>query len=65
MAQFNRHRGNYEKARAKQKAEGGNPWEYAGIVAWLGWGGSTGVDWAIGISGRADSEDTDPKPWPL
>ena len=29
------------------------------------WGGSTGVDWAIGISGRADSEDIDPKPWPL
>lgn len=50
MAQFNRHRSNYEKARAKQKREGGNPWEYAGIVAWLGWGGTSGINWAIRTS---------------
>ena len=55
MAQFNRHRSNYEKARAKQKSEGGNPWEYAGIVAWLGWGGTSGVNWAIRTS-KANSK---------
>lgn len=54
MSAFNRHRSNYEKARAKQKQEGGKPWQYAGIVAWLGWGGTTGVDWARQITGAKD-----------
>lgn len=51
MAQFNRHRQNYEKARAKQQKEGGNPWEYAAIVAWMGWGGDGAMSWARRISG--------------
>ena len=53
MASFNRHQKNYDAARRKQKAEGGKPWEYAGIVAWLGWGGSSGVSWAKGVSGKS------------
>lgn len=53
MASFNRHQKNYDAARRKQKAEGGKPWEYAGIVAWLGWGGSSGMSWAKGVSGKS------------
>lgn len=43
MAAFERHRKNYQKARAKEPAK---PWTEPAIVAWLGWGGSTGVAWA-------------------
>lgn len=43
MAQFNRHRKNAEVAPEYK----GTPWKDAGHVAWLGWGGTTGVDWAI------------------
>jgi HK97 family phage portal protein len=43
MAQFNRHRGN-SKVADKHK---GTPWKDAGYVAWLGWGGTSGIDWAI------------------
>lgn len=51
MAQFARHEQNYIKARAKQKSEGKPPWAYAAIVAWLGWGGSSGIlSWAKRIS---------------
>lgn len=53
MSAFNRHRQNYEGARAKQKQEGNSPWTYAGIVAWLGWGGTSGVDWARRITGAS------------
>jgi len=42
MAQFNRHREN-GKLDEEHKGE---PWKDAGYVAWLGWGGTTGVDWA-------------------
>lgn len=50
MSGFNRHRKNYAAARAKQKREGGKPWKYAGIVAWLGWGGNSGMAWAKRVS---------------
>jgi len=45
MAQFNRHRKNAE-VDPKHKGE---PWKDAGYVAWLGWGGTTGIEWAMGI----------------
>ncbi len=43
MAQFNRHRNNYERAMWDQPHES---WTEAAIVAWLGWGGTAGIDWA-------------------
>jgi hypothetical protein len=48
MAQFNRHRKNSVVA-PEYKNE---PWRDAGHVAWLLWGGTTGVDWAKGIAER-------------
>lgn len=48
MAQFNRHRKNSAVA-PEYKSE---PWRDAGHVAWLLWGGTTGVDWAKGIAER-------------
>jgi len=50
MAQFNRHRKNSEVA-PEYKSE---PWKDAGHVAWLLWGGTTGVDWAKSISERVE-----------
>jgi phage-related protein (TIGR01555 family) len=47
MAAFNRHRKNAE-IDAEHKD---TPWKDAGYVAWLGWGGTSGVDWARGITG--------------
>lgn len=49
MAMFNRHRGNYEKAKSKPEYKS-KPWTIPAVVAWLGWGGNTGVDWAIRTS---------------
>ena len=49
MASFNRHRSNYEKARNKPEAKT-KPWSIPAIVAWLGWGGTSGVEWAIRTS---------------
>ncbi len=46
MAMFNRHRKNAE-VDPKFKSE---PWKDRGHVAWLGWGGTSGIDWAIKIS---------------
>ena len=43
MAAFNRHRSNSE-VDPKYKQE---PWKDRGYVAWLIWGGTAGVDWAI------------------
>jgi len=48
MAMFNRHRSNAEVA-PDYKSE---PWKDAGHVAWLLWGGTSGVDWAKGVSER-------------
>jgi len=45
MARFNRHRKN---ATIDPKFKS-TPWKDNGRVAWLGWGGSSGVNWAIGI----------------
>lgn len=46
MAQFNRHRQN-ATVDPRYKNE---PWRDAGLVAWLGWGGTAGIDWAIRVS---------------
>ena len=43
MAAFNRHRKNAE-IDPKYKS---TPWKDRGYVAWLGWGGTSGVNWAI------------------
>lgn len=43
MAQFNRHRKN-SKVASEFKDE---PWRDNGYVAWLIWGGTEGVDWAM------------------
>ena len=46
MAAFNRHRKNAEIASEFKDT----PWKDRGYVAWLGWGGTTGVDWAVKTS---------------
>ena len=51
MAAFNRHRKN-ATVDPKFKSE---PWKDRGYVAWLGWGGTSGIDWAIKISASNDS----------
>ena len=43
MAAFNRHRKN-AAVDPKYKS---TPWKDRGYVAWLGWGGTSGVNWAI------------------
>ena len=53
MSAFNRHRQNAEVA-PEYKDE---PWRDAGYVAWLGWGGTTGIDWARGITGATAKAD--------
>ena len=52
MAAFARHRKNAEVA-AEFKSE---PWKDAGYVAWLGWGGTSGIEWAGGILDREDED---------
>jgi hypothetical protein len=42
MSAFQRHRQNAEVS-AENKS---TPWKDAGYVAWLGWGGTTGIEWA-------------------
>ena len=42
MSAFNRHRGNSDISPEFK----GTPWKDKGYVAWLGWGGDAGVDWA-------------------
>lgn len=42
MAAFERHRKNSEISDEFK----GTPWKDKGYVAWLGWGGSSGVEWA-------------------
>lgn len=55
MAAFNRHRKN-AAVDPKHKSE---PWKDAGHVAWLGWGGTSGIEWAIRISAANDSSETE------
>ena len=54
MAAFNRHRKNAAVA-PEYKDE---PWKDRGYVAWLGWGGTSGIDWAIKISEANDSDES-------
>lgn len=54
MAQFNRHRENGDLDGEHQ----GEPWKDAGYVAWLGWGGDVGIDWAIRKSDQLTEADT-------
>lgn len=54
MAAFNRHRKN-AAVDPKYKNE---PWKDAGYVAWLGWGGTTGIDWAIRTSEAMDKKSS-------
>ena len=42
MSAFQRHKKNAEVG-AENKA---TPWKDAGYVAWLGWGGTSGINWA-------------------
>lgn len=51
MSAFNRHRKN-SAVDPKFKSE---PWKDRGYVAWLGWGGTSGIDWAIKVSAANDS----------
>lgn len=50
MAQFNRHRSNSDVAEEFED----EPWKDNGHVAWLGWGGDAGIDWAIEQSEAMD-----------
>ncbi len=43
MASFKRHEKNAEVSEENKST----PWKDAGRVAWLGWGGTSGVNWAI------------------
>ena len=52
MSAFNRHRKNY--APSKKKPDGGPT---AGTIAWLLWGGTSGVDWAKKKSAAMNAED--------
>ena len=52
MASFNRHRRNSEIAPEYK----GTPWKDKGYVAWLGWGGTEGVDWAMKKLEQIDTE---------
>ena len=45
MAQFKRH----EKNKSINPQYRGKPWMDNGYVAWLGWGGDVGINWAIQI----------------
>lgn len=54
MAAFARHRKNAAVAPEFKST----PWKDRGYVAWLGWGGTSGVDWAIRTSAANDSEET-------
>ena len=55
MSAFARHRKNAE-VDPKYKD---TPWKDRGYVAWLGWGGSSGVSWANGIMERLSKRQID------
>lgn len=58
MAQFARHEDNKEIAE-KHKSE---PWKDNGYVAWLGWGGDEGIDWAKRMSDKSELSNARQKP---
>ena len=43
MASFKRHEKNAEVGEENKST----PWKDKGYVAWLGWGGTSGINWAI------------------
>ena len=43
MASFKRHEKNAEVSQENKST----PWKDKGYVAWLGWGGTSGINWAI------------------
>lgn len=53
MAAFNRHKKN-SKISSKYKD---TPWKDNGHVAWLGWGGDEGIEWATKISSNESIND--------
>ena len=53
MSAFNRHRGNYNPS--KKMADGGPT---AGTIAWLLWGGTSGVNWAKKQSASLGAEES-------
>lgn len=62
MAQFKRHQGNTEYKNysdiPESKKSGDNPWwDDNGTVAWLGWGGTAGVEWAVEQSDELSEND--------
>lgn len=50
MASFKRHQKNADIPKDIKHT----PWKDAGYVAWEGWGGDTGIDWAIRKSEEID-----------
>jgi hypothetical protein len=66
MAQFKRHQSNTEYENysdipeSKKSEDAESPWwEDNGTVAWLGWGGTAGVEWAVEQSDElTENEDT-------
>ena len=52
MASFKRHEKNAE-INPEFKA---TPWKDKGYVAWLGWGGTSGINWAINKLKQIDKE---------
>jgi|AKVG01.1.fsa_nt_gi HK97 family phage portal protein len=52
MASFNRHRGNYKPD--EEESDGGPT---AGTIAWLLWGGTEGVDWALRKSEKIEEQE--------
>ena len=58
MSAFNRHRKNY---RPEKKMPDGGP--TAGTIAWLLWGGTSGVNWAKKKSASMNAEDLMFKDW--
>ena len=52
MSAFARHRKNAVIAPEHKST----PWKDRGYVAWLGWGGTSGIDWAIRTSAANDFE---------
>jgi hypothetical protein len=53
MAQFERHEDNAEVADEYEDT----PWKDRGHVAWLGWGGDAGVEWAQEMQDKMDQID--------